>query len=362
VTADVLSIPKLLLAPRFSEVARKQELPPNRFNGNNILDESSGSGDDESSGYSEVRHYASAVFPFSDRQKWMMVVAEVYQIAYMDETGHAADDNQHFCGMAGFLATADRWEILEGRWKQTLKRFDVDYMHMKEYGPSTGIFKSWKGDERKRKAFFGELLSHLRDIRAIPFGSIYSLDAYRGLSKEDREILNEPYLKSLADCVGIPALILDKEPPEVKYGVVFSEQAEFKHRAAKTYDLFRAMYTIGERMMYPDFKDMRCLVALQAADIIAYELSREFGRQLRKPTEKPRYGYSQIFRMAYKTLPFTPFLFYSETKIREFISYVKSASAAAGASGNFAGSWRELYSQELPELVRIGLPIPEKFK
>jgi hypothetical protein len=32
VTADVLSIPKLLLAPRFSEVARKQELLPNRFN------------------------------------------------------------------------------------------------------------------------------------------------------------------------------------------------------------------------------------------------------------------------------------------------------------------------------------------
>src|SRR6266496_3240640 len=128
--------------------------------------------------------------------------------------------------------------------------------HMKEYGPSVGIFKTWKGDEPKRKAFLGELLSHLRVIRAIPFGSIYSLDAYRKLSEEDREILHEPYLKSLADCVGTPALLLNSKPPEVKYRVVFSEQIEFKHRAAKTYDLFRAMYTIGDRMMYPDFKDM----------------------------------------------------------------------------------------------------------
>jgi hypothetical protein len=148
----------------------------------------------------------------------------------------------------------------------------------------------------------------------------------------------------------------------VKYGVVFSEQAEFKHRATKTYDLFKAMYKIGERMMYPDFKNMRDLVPLQAADIIAYELNREFGRQLYKPTEKPRYGYGQILRMGEKTLPFSPFLFYSETMIRGFISTVKAEFAAVGRDTKFASSWREFYNQKLPEIVRIELPIPEKLR
>src|SRR2546423_3687736 len=124
-------------------------------------------------GYSPVRHYASSVFPFSQPEKWVMVMAECLEYtAYMDETGHAGASDQHFCGMAGFLSTADKWQILEGKWKDTLRRFNVDYMHMKEYAPSAGIFKSWKGDESKRKRFYGELLSHLREIRAIPFGAI----------------------------------------------------------------------------------------------------------------------------------------------------------------------------------------------
>ena len=58
----------------------------------------------------------------------LIMVEPLAYTAYMDETGHAADDNQHFCGMAGFLSTDDNWEILESRWKQTLKLFNVDYM------------------------------------------------------------------------------------------------------------------------------------------------------------------------------------------------------------------------------------------
>jgi hypothetical protein len=221
-------------------------------------------------------------------------MAELYYTAYMDETGHAADDNQRFCGMAGFFQKADDWEILEGLWKDTLKRFGVEYMHMKEFGPSIGIFKSWKGDESKRREFFSELLSHLRKIHAIPFGSVYSLSAYRKLSGEDKGILNDPYLKSLSDCVGIPALVLQEKPPEVKFSVMFSEQSEFRHRAAKIFELFRAMYSFGERMRYPDFKNMKEFVQLQAADIIAYELNREFERRLYRPNDKPRYGYLSL--------------------------------------------------------------------
>jgi hypothetical protein len=272
-------------------------------------------------------------------------MAEIHYTAYMDETGHAADNAQRFCGMAGFVSTADKWDILKEHWQGTLKRFNVPYMHMKEFGPSAGIFKSWKNDDSRRKAFYGELLRHLRKIRAIPFGSIYSLDAYRKLSEEDQQILNEPYLKSLTDCVGIPAFLLQEKPSEVKYNVVFSEQSEFKHRAAKIYELFRAIYSIGERMRYPDFKDMRELVPLQAADIVAYELNREFGRQLYEPLKKRRYGYGQLQWMANKTLPFMPFFFYSEEHIRAFISQMKSEFAArAIATDNLTDAWKKFYT------------------
>src|SRR6266581_4226110 len=122
----------------------------------------------------------------------------------MDETGHAADDAQRFCGMAGFLATADRWQIFEDRWNEVLKDYGARYMHMREFVPSRKEFLGWK-NQTKKERFYRELLKVLRDIKAIPFGSIISLNGYRRLSDKDRELFNEPYLRSLADCVGIPA-------------------------------------------------------------------------------------------------------------------------------------------------------------
>ena len=42
-------------------------------------------------------HYALSVFLLSDYEKWIIgLMADLYHIAYMDETGHAADDAQMF--------------------------------------------------------------------------------------------------------------------------------------------------------------------------------------------------------------------------------------------------------------------------
>lgn len=207
----------------------------------------------------------------------------VYYTAYMDETGHAADDAQRFCGMAGFLAPADRWEVFEGKWKQVLVDFKIPYFHMKEFAHSEGVFAGWRGKELKRRKLFGTLLNKIAAIHPIPIGSITSLDAYRALTDEDRMIHHDPYLRSLLDCSGMPGIVLRDQPPEVRYAVVFSEQTEFRHRAESVYQMIRKGFTFASRMMYPDFKDMRALVPLQAADIIAYELHKEFERQLYQP-------------------------------------------------------------------------------
>ena len=272
------------------------------------------------------------------------MATDIYQIAYMDETGHAADDAQRFCGMAGFIATVDNWQVFEEQWNRVLTEHGVGYMHMREFVPSRKEFRDWK-DQTDKDKFYRELLKILRDIKAIPFGSIISLDGFRKLSAVDRELFNEPYLRSLSDCVGIPAFVLQNEPQEVKYRVVFSEQTEFKHRASVVYELFRNLYKIGDRMSYPEFGDMKTVVPLQAADIVAYELNREFRRQLETPTKPQEYGYKQIERMAYKTMPFRPFFFQTEFHIRSFLSELKSEFKVLGlSSANISETWRETYA------------------
>jgi hypothetical protein len=46
------------------------------------------------------------------------------------------------------------------------------------------------------------------------------------------------------------------------------------------------------------YADMRKFVPLQAADLVAYELQKEYGRRLSQPEKEPRYGYKALVRMS----------------------------------------------------------------
>jgi hypothetical protein len=297
------------------------------------------------------------VFPFSDREKWIVVMADLYHVAYMDETGHAADDSQKFCGMAGFLAPAYKWEKFESNWNTVLKEFHIPYFHMKEYAHSKGVFKGWEKDEAKRKDLFNKLLNKIAAIRPVPMGSITSLEGFRSLSQEDQLAWHDPYLRGLLDCTSAPGFLLDDQPPQVKFAVVFSHQAEFAHRAKHVYQLIEEASPFGHRMMYPDFKDMRDLVPLQAADIIAYELHREFERRLHSPKKPPRYGYKRIAELAARVLPSNllplVFAFHDEAAIRKFCVDMKAHLAKKGIrSPDYNKGWQWLYRRPLARAAK----------
>lgn len=67
--------------------------------------------------------------------------------------------------VAGYLSTVQKWNLFEKSWRKILarKEFDVPYFHMKEFAPSTDVFKTWKGDERRRRKFLNLLISAIAD-------------------------------------------------------------------------------------------------------------------------------------------------------------------------------------------------------
>src|SRR6185295_4823221 len=66
---------------------------------------------DDGNGYSPVRHMATALFPSSCKDKYMLMLT-----AYMDETGHSQDARSKFNGMAGLITKAENWLIFEREW------------------------------------------------------------------------------------------------------------------------------------------------------------------------------------------------------------------------------------------------------
>lgn len=98
--------------------------------------------------------------------------------------------------------------------------------------------------------------------------------------------------------------------------LIFSEQAEFKNNALRIFEQTRRHYQFMKKALPPVFQDMRKVVPLQAADLVAYEMQKEYERRLYRPDTKPRYGYCELTRpWIEKGFDGIPFLFQTKENI-----------------------------------------------
>lgn len=238
--------------------------------------------------------------------------------AYMDETGHSKDERQKFVGIAGLIATVASWETFERKWKATLEVFKLPYFHMKEFAHSEQTFRDWKGKEAKRRKLFGKLMMHMETAYSMPFGAIIPMEDFRSFTKEQQGYFHDPYFLCFQSLVAACSSILEfrKVPDEEKIGLIFSDQVEFRRRALQIYKNVEHADFYVRRSTPPIFRDMREVVPLQAADIIAYEMHKEFERRLYRPSAESRYGYQKIVKMSNRVGHNQPlFRFFTKTEI-----------------------------------------------
>lgn len=242
--------------------------------------------------YSPTRHLASAIFPFSDTSKYLLMLT-----AYLDETGHSKDERQRFNGMAGLLAPSAKWERLEVKWKRTLREFRLPHFHTKDFANRRREYEGWSEDRRQK--LYGRLLTHIEAAHPFPIGSILAMSDYNSLTNHQRSLFGDPYhigfLSTLSQLTAIAGEM--RLEPGTKIAPVFSDHVEFRHAALRGYELLCRHREVKQWIDSPVFRDMRDLVPLQAADIVAYELYKEFERTLFRPNAPQRYGYQVICRM-----------------------------------------------------------------
>jgi hypothetical protein len=242
-------------------------------------------------------------------------------IGYMDETGHSKDERQRFVGVAGLVAPAESWEAFERKWKQTLSDFKIPYFHMKDFASRRRYYEDWS--EQKRRKLLGKLLRIMATTHPFPVGTIISLEDYRSFSVEDRELMGDPYHFCLMGCVYVPAWRAENASPDVRVAIVFGEQSEFKHMAGQLLEDFNQNYPAAKRFDPPTFGDMKTVLPLQAADIVAYELHKEFERRRYRPQDTQRYGYTELMKIALRSYTIMPFIFHTRDTLAGFIKTLK---------------------------------------
>ena len=241
--------------------------------------------------------------------------------SYMDESGHSEDPNLHFAGMAGFVARWDQWEIFAPRWIDTLKNAGLKKpFHMKDFANFQGEFaEGWRSEnDLKRKALLGRLLELIVETRAVPVGHIVSLEGFRSLTEAQQSgFAKNPYFISFQHCTRGAAVQGIGYPADEKVAMVYAYNHEFgtvtapepysvdqAGMAAKLWHEMQQSTDFGQWMgSYASGSPVDC-VQLQAADIFAYELTKEFENRIRRPSDDMRFALRKILTLVKSRLPF----------------------------------------------------------
>lgn len=213
-------------------------------------------------------------------------------MAYFDESGHARDPNLHFTGMAGFVAPRRVWAELEKKWNAITSSSEYALeqpFHMREFvhKETRSQFKDWT--QPRKDNLYRSLIQILVESEVIPTGCIVSNAAFESLSARQQIGLRSPYFVALQECIrGACAQALAFEPETVDmvfarnsdYGTLAARGEDNKENSGTTERLFYAIKQnapeLGRYMGLYGSGEPQTSIPLQAADILAYEMTKEY--------------------------------------------------------------------------------------
>jgi hypothetical protein len=203
---------------------------------------------------------------------------------YLDDSGKSDDPCEQMCCIAGCVSPIQAWEDFEPEWKAVLAKFEVPYLHMREYAHSEGPFKKWRGNEAVRKDFLAALMDIMdRHVLSV-IGTTIPINAFKRLTGDQKRAVRDPYFMCLQQTLHAAGSIAFAEtavpqhlglvnPHDAeKIQVIFSRQDDFKSQADSLYEYMQRHATIGPMLGAFTWDSYKNAVPLQAADLVAYEM------------------------------------------------------------------------------------------
>ncbi len=208
----------------------------------------------------------------------MGVLKNYYLKGYFDDSGHESDPNIITSALGGYVATEDDWVCFEREWKKVLLDHDVPFLHMREYSHHLGPFKKYEHDRQGKNSLIKSLIGVIENSGLIGFvSSIYlnDLNAINEHSRERNKFM--AYSINLYSCVWC----ISNNWPNISIELICDKTEKFhsKKENAEVYAKRNNHYY--EKYKYINVCELNGhlssmdLVQLQAADLLAYEITKE---------------------------------------------------------------------------------------
>lgn len=189
-------------------------------------------------------------------------------IGYFDESGHSS--GTEFFALAAFVSDDLEWAQFDKQWRRALDQNGAPYLHMREFAHFRGPFTGWT--EKQRRFLLGQCVAAINSVHAIAVGAAMSVEDFKTLDHEGQSRLQDPFFFCFQEVIRGVALNATFEPEDYQADMIFSQQDEFRPKAMKLWNAMLQDSDVRTRMGSLVFRNMRDVPALQAADLLAYEL------------------------------------------------------------------------------------------
>lgn len=199
--------------------------------------------------------------------------------------------------VSGWLSTGELWAEFESGWRAVLADFGVPHFHMKEYAHSTGAFEAgWKGENEKRQRFIEALLAVIDRCTLASVASMMERRTWDDVNAEFqvREYFGTEYALCARLCVAEANRWMREHGHEPPAEYVFEDgdprgRLTWLMKQLRGYPL--PIFKPSRDRVAEDGALIRGLLPLQAADLTAYELRKNWDDvgDTRNPAELDRY-------------------------------------------------------------------------
>ncbi len=215
---------------------------------------------------------------------------------YADETGHHADPQRRFVGIAGFLGHSDKWNRFDAEWRQACHEEGVkEPFHMVDFAASREQFESWKDDEVRRKRLLGRLVAAIKNAEVYPIGAVVPIEDFNSLTEAQRISLgSDPYyvaFQAITHQMAFAGALMSYPPEPIP--MVYARLKGYTGKAMELWDAIKEHNLYGFWMGSFTPGDPEHYSPLQAADLWAYELGAYWH-------DKNRWAFGEIVNHALK--------------------------------------------------------------
>lgn len=191
---------------------------------------------------------------------------------YFDESG--THDGSEVVTVAGYISTAEQWELFGRDWANALKDYGLESFHMTDFANGAKGYRGWT--EQERRIRFARLIGLINKHVIASVGIAIPTRSFEQIfPKHAKRFVGGAYGLAAACCFLDAARILESGYPSARIAYVFEAGSRGAGEVMKVFD-----WNYKNREQRPKLKllslkfEGKEFSPLQAADILSYELYR----------------------------------------------------------------------------------------